>query len=155
MQTELLKEVEDKLNRALYTIIDLYFKDNGDHFTVYFISERAIACAKDKIAFEPHLYTKGKNIYLNSENDLLSQFIAWAMTNDLKFDRGEFELPGDQDETFDDEHRYTIGSTISWKGKDCIITNRFRNGILVISPKGNGNDPAKYYSVKEHDVRLK
>jgi hypothetical protein len=48
----------------------------------------------------------------------------------------------------------SIGATVLWKGKRCSITNRYRNGILVISPKGNGNNPAKYYTVKEREVSL-
>jgi hypothetical protein len=48
----------------------------------------------------------------------------------------------------------SIGATVLWKGKRCSITNRYRNGILVISPKGNGNNPAKYYTVKEREVTL-
>jgi hypothetical protein len=50
---------------------------------------------------------------------------------------------------------YSIGATVVWKNKDCLITNRYRNGTIVISPKGNGDSPAKYYTVKERDVNLK
>lgn len=50
---------------------------------------------------------------------------------------------------------YQIGCTIVWRNKDCLITNRYPNGTLVISPKGNGDAPAKYYNAKERDVKLK
>ena len=149
----MMETLNAKINSTMYAIIDLYFKDNGDHFTVFFISTKAMTLAKGKEVFKPHLYSKGKNLYINVENHLLSEFMGWAMDNNLKFDRGDFQLPS-TDATQTEDDRYTIGATVVWKGRNVMITNRFRNGTLVISPKGNGNNPAKYYTVKEHEVTL-
>jgi hypothetical protein len=53
-----------------------------------------------------------------------------------------------------DLNRYSIGATVIWRAKHCIITNHYPNGTLVVSPKGNGNAPAKYYTTHERDVEL-
>ena len=46
----------------------------------------------------------------------------------------------------------SIGSNVIWRGIKCMVTNTFRSGVIVISPKGNGKRPAKYYTVKEWEV---
>jgi hypothetical protein len=136
--------------RAMYTMVDLYFKDNGDHFKLFFISQRAINLAKENVYLQPHILEFESMVYVNAENHLLHEIIKWARSNDLKYDRTTVDDL--QDGTMYD--RLSIGATVLWKGKQCSITNRFRNGIIVISPKGNGDNQAKYYTVNERDVTL-
>ena len=50
------------------------------------------------------------------------------------------------------EDAYSIGMYVTWHNKKCLICNRRVNGQLLISPMGNGDAPAKYYTVKEWDV---
>jgi hypothetical protein len=52
------------------------------------------------------------------------------------------------------DSRYSIGSTVKWRNKQCIVTNRYPNGTLVVSPKGNGEQTASYYTTHERDVEL-
>jgi hypothetical protein len=48
---------------------------------------------------------------------------------------------------------YQIGEYVMYHNLKCIITNKFLNGKLIISPMGNGNNPAQYYTVKEFEVQ--
>jgi hypothetical protein len=142
--------ITEFLNRAMCTMVDLYFKDNGDHFKLFFISQRAIDLAKENAYLKPHILQFESLVYVNAENHLLHEIIKWARSNDLKYDLTAVD--NQLDGTMYDH--LSIGATVLWKGKRCSITNRYRNGILVISPKGNGNNPAKYYTVKEREVSL-
>lgn len=146
-----LQKLDYMLNRAIYTMVDLYFKDNGDHFKLFFISQRAIEYAKSNTYLKAHLFEFESLVYVNAENHLLHEIIKWAKSNNLKHDCTTVDDL--QDCTMYD--RLSIGTTVLWKDKLCLITNRYRNGILVISPKGNGSDQAKYYTVKEREVSLK
>lgn len=47
---------------------------------------------------------------------------------------------------------YSIGMYVEWHNKKCAICNRWPNGQLLISPTGNGDSPAQYFTVKEWDV---
>ena len=51
----------------------------------------------------------------------------------------------------------TVGSTVLWKGLECIVTNAFicKGRYIQVSPKGNGNSPAKYYQVRPEKVWIK
>lgn len=57
--------------------------------------------------------------------------------------------------TTDNVHQPSTGDTVIWRGKDCMVTRRYPNGKLIISPKGNGQNPAQYFTVHEQDVKLK
>lgn len=47
-----------------------------------------------------------------------------------------------------------IGSKVIWRAKECIVTNAHACGgkKITISPIGNGNAPAKYYTVFPDEV---
>lgn len=47
----------------------------------------------------------------------------------------------------------SIGTFVLWKNKRCVITNAFINGKIIVSPMGNGNNPAKYFTSHERDVQ--
>lgn len=50
---------------------------------------------------------------------------------------------------------YYLFTRVIWKGKDCIVTRTYPNGKMLISPMGNGELPAKYYTVTEDEIKLK
>jgi len=47
---------------------------------------------------------------------------------------------------------YSIGMYVLFHNRKHVICNRWMNGQLLISPMGNGDGIAKYYTVKEWDV---
>ncbi len=46
---------------------------------------------------------------------------------------------------------------VIYKGMECVVTNAYVCGgkKVTISPIGNGNSPAKYYTVKISEIKIK
>lgn len=55
------------------------------------------------------------------------------------------------------ENNYGLGDKVIWHNKVCVVTNPFVCGgkKIIISPVGNGNSPAKYFTVFPDEVKPK